>query len=1071
MTQFNLIGQTLRDFKIDTEVGRGAMGVVYRAQQLTLKRMVALKVLAPELTHDPSYVSRFRQEAQSAATLEHPHIIPIYEIGEASGLHYIAMRYISGQTLRDTIRTEGAMPITRVLELLWPVAQAMDYAHQRTIIHRDIKPSNIMVSDDGTVYLADFGLARGLGTSTGLTMAGTVMGTPEYMSPEQAEGRPNIGPATDIYALAIVAYQMLTGNLPFTADTPMGLLAMRISQDPRPLRMYRGDLPPGVESVIMQGLAREPQQRYASAGALLNALGQAANIARPASGAYGSSAAGSGSMPPAFDATQVIHGNTPPYGSTPSAFDATQAMPGSTPPAGSPLAPGGLPLPDSLVSPGSMPPQAQTGQTSTPKKKSNCLGFGIALAVIVVLLLLMGSGVIALALLNSDTANQEVQQFLDEGAAALARENGMDDAIAAYEEVLSLDEDNVEAHTQLALIYLFREQGEQAEEAARAAIESEPESALAHALLAEALNNQEDYDAALTAANQAISLDDELSSGYAARAAVRTSLASLSLDENALEQAADDAERAIELASAESNLMKAMAHNARGVIHWETYVLSQDASRQRTAINEGVEQMLQAIGLQSQIALFQSNLGFFYNAQGDRALVEGREEEAEELFDQALQRFESAIDADRSYAHAYNGIGNIHYSWGDYGSALESYEQVLDIDQQNAAAYMNIGLVYRVMDPPDYAEAIDAFEQAAGISPENPVIYYQIAETYQFYRGYDEEYGTDAFLENLDQAETYYRQALDLNEDYVYALSGLGWVFYNRENFAEAESQFRESLDVKEDQAGAYNGLGWSLYYQEKYEDAPGYFERAIELLPDYPDAYLGLAWTLETLGDVDGARLAYEQVLKLASEGDWRIAEAEEGLQRLDGEEGGPSISQTEDEPTPLELPFDDNNVYEPSESGEGDFIGPDNSALNLPAINQGTLSPGTPMSASLDTVLEAHDWTFEGQAGQVVTLRCTAAPGAETDPRINLLAPDGSWLSADDDGGEGLSSLIANFELPMDGIYTVKVDVFEIGEYVLVLESSAISQPQQEHSMAALLPQLTEQVSFSEQGFSYQE
>jgi serine/threonine-protein kinase len=959
------------------------------------------------------------------------------------------------------------MSVSRVLGLLWPVAQAMDYAHQRSIIHRDIKPSNIMVSEDGTVYLADFGLARGLGTSTGLTMAGTVMGTPEYMSPEQAEGRPDIGPATDIYALAIVAYQMLTGNLPFSADTPMGLLAMRISQDPKPLRMYRGDLPPAVESVIMQGLAREPQQRYANASALLNALAQSANVPRPGSGSYGASAAGS--MP--SEPTQVIHGgtpphgSTPPYGSTPSAFDATQAIPGNMPQQGGVQTSGSLPYPDNLgthgglsggpSTAGSTPPYTQTSESATPKKKSNCLGFGIALAVIVGLLLLMGSGVIVLAILNSGTANEEVQQYLDEGAAALARENGMDDAIAAYEEVLSLDEANVEAHTQLALIHLLRHQGEQAEGAARAALEHEPESALAHALLAEALNEQEEYDAALTAADEAIALDDELSLGYTARATIRSSLASFSLDENALEQAAADAERAIELASNEDNLMKAMAHNARGVIHWENYVLAQNASRQRSAITNGVEQMLQAIGLQPQVALFQSNLGFFYHAQGERALQEGRDEEAEERFAQAMQRFESAIDADGAYAHVYNGIGDIYFSQGDYDEAFENYEQVLDINPQNAQAYINMGLIYRITSPPDYDEAINVFEQAAELSPENPVIYYQIAETYQFYRGYDEEYGSETFLDYLDEAEAYYRQALSLNGNYVYALSGLGWVFYNREAYDEAENQFREALAVKEDQAGAYNGLGWSLYFQEEYEAAPEYFERAVELLPDYPDAYLGLAWTLEALEDVEGAREAYEQVLKLAPEGDWRIAEAEEGLQRLDsGGEEQPTISQaTEGEPLPLEVPVDNGDTSEPADAGETDLTGSNNSALGLDASNQGTLSPGSQVTASLDTIFEAHDWTFEGRAGQVVTLRCTAAAGAETDPRINLLAPDGSWLIADDDGGEGLNSLIANFELPADGTYTVKVDVFEPGEYVLAFEDSAMVQPQEAQFVGVML------------------
>src|SRR5579859_2356554 len=210
MTWVNLIGQTIGQFEVRAELGRGGMAVVYQARQMIPSRIVALKVLPPELSDDQSTLARFLQEADNAASLEHPHIVPIYAVGEAAGLHYIAMKYIAGQTLKDLIQQQGALDLSQTVQILDQVGQALDYAHGEGLIHRDIKPSNIMIDQHGWVYLTDFGLARGAVTR-GLTLAGTVMGTPEYMSPEQAQGLATLSPATDIYSLGLVLYEMLTG--------------------------------------------------------------------------------------------------------------------------------------------------------------------------------------------------------------------------------------------------------------------------------------------------------------------------------------------------------------------------------------------------------------------------------------------------------------------------------------------------------------------------------------------------------------------------------------------------------------------------------------------------------------------------------------------------------------------------------------------------------------------------------------------------------------------------------------------------------------------------------------------
>jgi serine/threonine protein kinase len=190
-----------------------------------------------------------------------------YEEGAIDGHHYIAMKYIRGGTLKGLIEREGTLPVARAATILTQVGSALDYAHRKGVIHRDVKPSNILLSEEGWAYLSDFGLARG---APGLTMAGTVMGTPEYMSPEQAQGLDSVGPPTDIYALGVVLYELLTGAFPFQADTPMAMLAARIVHAPTPIGDLRRDLPVAVEDVVMRALARRPDARFASAGAMVD---------------------------------------------------------------------------------------------------------------------------------------------------------------------------------------------------------------------------------------------------------------------------------------------------------------------------------------------------------------------------------------------------------------------------------------------------------------------------------------------------------------------------------------------------------------------------------------------------------------------------------------------------------------------------------------------------------------------------------------------------------------------------------------------------------------------------------
>jgi serine/threonine-protein kinase len=267
---------TLGKYEIIKEIGRGGFSVVYQVRDPTLDRVVALKVLAPHLTWEPGFAARFQREARTAARLQHPHIVTVYETDEEDGQLYIAMEYLAGRTLGQVIREEGPLPVERTADLLAQVADALDYAHGQGVLHRDVKPANVMVAErQGRLHvtLMDFGLVKAMSESSTLTSTGTTLGSPEYMAPEQADPnrRDEVGPATDLYALGIVAYQMLTGRVPFPGNTPATLNAHLHLSPPDP-RQVRPDLPERVAAVLRQALSKAPDERYSTGAALVAAL-------------------------------------------------------------------------------------------------------------------------------------------------------------------------------------------------------------------------------------------------------------------------------------------------------------------------------------------------------------------------------------------------------------------------------------------------------------------------------------------------------------------------------------------------------------------------------------------------------------------------------------------------------------------------------------------------------------------------------------------------------------------------------------------------------------------------------
>src|SRR6266542_3051886 len=264
------------NYELESEVGRGGMGIVYCARDKRLKRPVAIKVLPPELVFRADIKSRFLREAETAAQLNHPNIVPIYTVEERENLVYFVMAFIAGENLGTHIAHTGAMPPADVRRILREVAEALAYAHHRNVIHRDIKPDNILLdSDSGRAMVTDFGIARAL-TDSGdsrLTATGMAIGTPAYMSPEQSAGDRAIDGRSDIYSLGVVGYQMLCGQLPFIAANTPSMLVKHLSEQPVPVNQRWPDLPTDLSRAVMICLEKEPDARFPNAAALASALG------------------------------------------------------------------------------------------------------------------------------------------------------------------------------------------------------------------------------------------------------------------------------------------------------------------------------------------------------------------------------------------------------------------------------------------------------------------------------------------------------------------------------------------------------------------------------------------------------------------------------------------------------------------------------------------------------------------------------------------------------------------------------------------------------------------------------
>ncbi|HEY8597809.1 MAG TPA: serine/threonine-protein kinase [Thermomicrobiales bacterium] len=319
-------------YRLEERIGKGGMGEVYRAQHLRLGREAAVKILPANLVTEADFLKRFEREASSAASLTHPNILQVYDYGEQDGVPYLVMPYIKNGTLKDRLEG-GTVSPPQMARYLTDVADALDYAHRKGIVHRDVKPANILIDEHDRAYLGDFGIAKALEGADNLTQTGLGVGTPEYMAPEQAQGRAE--PRSDLYALGIMVYQMLTGRVPYTGNSTVEVL-MKHLQEPVPIAALQGAAAQQFGPILQRALSKDPHGRYSSGRELMTAVNEAmAHTGFAEAGPAAATVVGHSPLPGVHQGTpRPTTPTPPPYGGTPQpGYPATPPTGGQTVPA------------------------------------------------------------------------------------------------------------------------------------------------------------------------------------------------------------------------------------------------------------------------------------------------------------------------------------------------------------------------------------------------------------------------------------------------------------------------------------------------------------------------------------------------------------------------------------------------------------------------------------------------------------------------------------------------------------------------------------------------------------------
>ncbi len=813
----DLIGSVLGGrYRIVEKIGRGGMAAVFKAYQPALDRYVAIKVLPAQHAETPGFSERFAREARAVAQLNHPNILPVIDFGQENGLSFIVMKFVAGGTLKD--RLSQPINLNETARIVEQIAAALDHAHQHGILHRDVKSSNVLLDEGGWVQLADFGLAKMLSGDEGLTATGVGIGTPAYMSPEQGQGLA-VDQRTDVYSLGVLLYEMAAGRLPYDAETPMAIVFKHI-YEPLPLpRRINPALPEEVERIILKAMAKSPADRYASAGALAQALQQAVTHLSAVADT------GPAKTSPAVDGTRQV--SLPP--APPVASQVT--LTGRGGPLWAMLAGGlGIVLASLvlLLVAGVIGYLALRGGSSFPALAAV---FGRATATPTAEPTQTPPGDESVTPEPTVTPTEDAQAYVEQGQAALTA-GDVQSAVEHFGQAIELDSTSAAAYVGRGDAYSQLADYESALSDYTRAIELDPGNAQAYAGRGGAYYNLDDAELAIADCDRAIELDPQ-----AAIAFYNRGLAYASQED--YKRALADYTQAIQLRSD-----YASAYYRRGNV----YDAQEDYER-------AVADYTQAIKLKPDdaSALFDRGVVFHYL----------------EKYDQAIADYTQVIRIEPDNVLAYTNRGLAYEALDRPDKAMADYTQAIQIKPDYADAYHHRGDIY--YDREDDTKALADYTVAIQLKPES-----DDASTY-----YNDRGRTYYRQENYAQAIADYSESirLDPNDDAAYYNRGLA--YDAQEDYERAIADYTQALKLEPDDALTYGNRGNAYYGQKDYEKAIADYTQAIQLKSDYALAYYnrGIAYT--DTGQKDKAIADFKRALELSDDTDLR-ADAEEQLRQL---------------------------------------------------------------------------------------------------------------------------------------------------------------------------------------------
>jgi serine/threonine-protein kinase len=791
-------------YEIRKESGRGGMSTVYEAFDPHFRRAVAVKVMTRELLDDPKLVARFEREAQTIATLEHPAIVPVYDFGEDERRPFLVMRLMTGGTLADRLKG-GPLSVSETAKILNRIGSALERAHQQGVIHRDLKPSNIMFDQYGDAFLADFGIARL--TEGAVTLTGeNVIGTPAYMSPEQIHGDQTIDGRSDIYALGVICFEMLTGQRPFQEKSPAKLMMQHIIDPVPDIREVRPDLPVGVEAIMARSMAKSPEERYTNAGELTDTLDSLAKIdaVAPAAGqdaGVGKVAAAAASVQADEMASQAKM-----------EVDASEVtIPDSGEMVGQP------PAPEATLPPTPAPEPVVEAEAVGKIGRRKWIVIGaIALGVLlsVILAVVYGGDIFA-------PGGDEAAEINDAPIEAAVIGTEVEEAARPEEEDGSRDtpvpdpRPAAEALMERFYVAMDAQEYDTAEDAIRQAITLLPEEAWLHGEMAWYMEATGDFEGALAAMGRAIKLDPENGGYFAARGNIFRELgnleAALANHLQAIELSPDDPYPLMELAETYKqldDLGAALEHYNQALAIKEDEGWLYGARADVYFLLGDYDMALADLERASEIE--PEEQGYFTRA-GDMLLFEAQDPE------RALAYYTLAVERFPDEGWVYNERVNAHEALGNIDAALADLERAIELDPQNGHFYIRRAQFFL-----NQLEDIDAaradLERAVEVDPENPDAFAERASFFQYHAG-----DLEAALEDrsralalepegpwryADRAEIYRElgrhdeamgdlaQCLDLDPGYYWCAWERAWVFDDLEQKRKAVADFRRFLDL-----------------------------------------------------------------------------------------------------------------------------------------------------------------------------------------------------------------------------------------------------------------------------------